>query len=407
MNQNKNKDIQTNKDKIIQKHNVYYKKVRNKEKMIITERFSIKLIQQVNKDLRHIGVGQILKSISSLYVTNNSTKNIKEVCRNCEVCIKNKTRGQHKYGLMSHLGPARKPFEIVSIDTIGGFGGSRSTKKYLHLLIDHFTRYAFIITSKTQSAHDFIKLVNKVTEPDEIGILLTDQYPGINSTEFKKFLNDKQITIIFTAVNAPFSNRLNERLNQTLVNKIRCKSYEDEQKRAWTTIAHDCVEIYNQTIHSVTGFSPAYLLYGTDVTILPKELRQERGKSVWMRDKKTAFNNTLKSHDYNKMRYDKNRKDREFNEGDMVYDENGNKLNRKKLDELRIGPYKIINERTNTIYEIDTGHRKTESNLFHVSKFIPVQMKEEEETSNEDIREDIEETKKKSTSEFSSPWGEM
>lgn len=392
MDQNKNKDIQTNKDKIIQKQNVYYKKIRNKEKIIITERFSIKLIQQVHKDLCHIGVGQMLKSISSLYVTNNLTKNIKDVCRNCEVCIKNKTRGQHKYGLMSHLGPAKRPFEIVSIDTIGGFGGSRSTKKYLHLLVDHFTRYAFIITSKTQSAHDFIKLVNKVTEPDEIGILLTDQYPGINSTEFKKFLSDKQITIIFTAVNAPFSNGLNERLNQTLVNKIRCKIYEDEQKRAWTTIAHECVEIYNQTNHSVTGFSPAYLLYGTDVTILPKELRQERGKSVWMRDKETAFNNTLKSHDYNKMRYDKNRKDKEFNEGDMVYVENGNKLNRKKLDQLRIGPYKIINKITNTIYEIDTGHRKTESNLFHVSKFIPVQIKEEEETGNENIREDMAET---------------
>lgn len=42
---------------------------------------------------------------------------------------------------MFQLGPAKNPFEIVSIDTIGGFGGSRSTKKYLHLLVDHFTRF--------------------------------------------------------------------------------------------------------------------------------------------------------------------------------------------------------------------------------------------------------------------------
>lgn len=62
---------------------------------------------------------------------------------------KNKTRGQGKFGLMSHLGPAREPFEIMSIDTIGGFGGSRSTKTYLHLLVDHFTRYTYILTSKT------------------------------------------------------------------------------------------------------------------------------------------------------------------------------------------------------------------------------------------------------------------
>lgn len=88
-------------------------------------------------------------------------------------------------------------------------------KKYLHLLVDHFTRYAFYLTSKTQSANDFVKLVSYTTETEDIGMLLTDQYPGINSREFKKFLNDKMIPMVFTAVNAPFSNGLNERLNQT------------------------------------------------------------------------------------------------------------------------------------------------------------------------------------------------
>lgn len=117
---------------------------------------------------------------------------------------------------MSHLGPATYLFEITSIDTIGGFGGSRSTKTYLHLLVDHFTRYAHILTSKTQSSSDFIKLVQKVTmQGNRISMILSDQYPGINSKGFKTFLEKENITIIFTAVNAPFSNGLNERLNQT------------------------------------------------------------------------------------------------------------------------------------------------------------------------------------------------
>lgn len=68
---------------------------------------------------------------------------------------------------MSYLGPATKPFEIISIDTIGGFGGSRSTNKYLHLLVDHYTRYTYILTSKTQCAKDFIKLVNNIAEIDK------------------------------------------------------------------------------------------------------------------------------------------------------------------------------------------------------------------------------------------------
>lgn len=273
---------------------------------------------------------------------------------------------------MSHLGPAREPFEIVSIDTIGGFGSSRSTKKYLHLLVDHYTRYAFIVTSKTQCANDFVKLVTKVTETGKIGILLTDQYPGINSKEFKEFLNNKQIQIIFTAVNSPFSNGLNERLNQTLVNKIRCKINENEEKRAWTTIAQECVKKYNETVHTVTGFSPSYLLYGTDATILPKELKEIKPHSNWMRDRLEAFENTVKSHNYNKLQFDKNRKKYEFNVGDMVYVENGNKMNRKKLDELKIGPYEIVEKISDSIFRINTDHKKTESNLFHITKLIPV-----------------------------------
>lgn len=93
---------------------------------------------------------------------------------------------------MSHLGPATKPFEIMSIDTVGGFGGSRSTKKYLHLLMDHFTRYAYILTSKTQNANDFKKLIEDIAEDNEIGMILTDQYPGISSKEFKNFLKEKE-----------------------------------------------------------------------------------------------------------------------------------------------------------------------------------------------------------------------
>lgn len=279
---------------------------------------------------------------------------------------------------MSQLGPATKPFEIMSIDTIGGFGGSRSTKKYLHLLVDHFTRYAFIATSKTQCASDFIKLLKNVLETDEIGVILTDQYPGINSREFKEFLDRNNVKLIFTAVNTPFSNGLNERLNQTLVNKIRCKMNEKEGKKAWTTVAKECVDKYNETEHSVTDFAPKYLLDGTDVTILPNELKIKKKEDDWIEDKKIALENTIKSHNYNKKLFDKNRKQYEFNIGDKVYVENGNRLNRRKLDELKIGPFEIIEKISNSIYKINTGKKKTESTFFHITKLQPMRTEEEE-----------------------------
>lgn len=352
--QEKNKEVQQLKNRLESNHNIYYKR----KKIILSERFCIEFIKNVHRNMGHIGINQMQKKINPFYTSKNLTKNIKRICKSCTVCIKNKSRGQDKIGLMSHLGPATKPFEIVSIDTIGGFGSSRSTKKYLHLLVDHFTRYAYIITSKTQNASDFIKLIKNITEKKNIGMILTDQYPGINSKEFKQFLDEEDIPIIFTAVNTPFSNGLNERLNQTLVNKIRCVINEKEKKMAWTIIAHNCVRKYNETEHTVTGFAPEYLLNGTDVTMLPMELKQEYPKHNLIQDRETALKNTIKSHNYNKKLFDKNRKYYEFNIGDKVFVENGNKLNRKKLEELKIGPYEITEKLSNLIYRVNTDQRK-------------------------------------------------
>lgn len=129
--------------------------------------------------------------------------------------------------------------------------------------------------------------------------------------------------------------------------------------------------------HTVTGFAPKYLLDGTDTSNIPEELKRKTNKDDWIKDKELALERTIKSHNYNKKLYDKNRKHHEYNTGDMVYIENGNKLNRKKLDNLRIGPFEIIKQISNSIYRIKTSKKKPETSLFHVSKLIPTSEVEE------------------------------
>ncbi|CAH2100541.1 unnamed protein product [Euphydryas editha] len=84
------------------------------------------------------GINQIESKIRPFYTAPNLLDNIKLICRQCEVCIKNKTRLNRKYGLMSQLGPAEKPLQIMSIDTVGGFGGNRSSKKVSTLVNGSF-----------------------------------------------------------------------------------------------------------------------------------------------------------------------------------------------------------------------------------------------------------------------------
>lgn len=319
--------------------------------------------------LGHIGTKQLTLTITRKFLFKNMYKNIKLICRTCDICIKNKTRIGNFKAPLSQLGPATRPLEIISLDTIGGFTGNNSRKKYLHLIIDHFTRYVFISTSKTQVAQDFIKLVKNVEKEGQIETLLTDQYAEINSKNFKKYLESKKINLIFTAVDCAFSNGLNERTSQILTNGIRCKIAENTN-RSWTSIAEECVKEYNNTIHSSTSFTPQYLLKGIDESIIPRELNHNNKHNL-ENNRSIALQNSMKIHDQNKKYYDKNKININYNVGDNVYIQNSNKLNRNKLDPIRIGPYRIIEKKSNLIYVINTKFKKKESNLFHASKLIP------------------------------------
>lgn len=90
--QRNNKNLQDIKNKMILRNNVYYKKIKTKEKIILSEDFSIKLIKQIHKDYCHIGMKQLQKKITPFYTTNNLIQNIKKICKNCTICIKKQNK---------------------------------------------------------------------------------------------------------------------------------------------------------------------------------------------------------------------------------------------------------------------------------------------------------------------------
>lgn len=254
----------------------------------------------------------------------------------------------------------------MSIDTVGGFGGNGSKKKYMHILIDHFSRYVWVHCSKYQTANEFITLIKKVTKNNQINRLLVDQYAGLNSAEFKSFLKDNKIKLIFTPVDNPSSNGMNERVNQTLVNRLRCK-LDDQSKKAWTKTAEEAVEEYNRTEHSITNYTPDFLLNGIQEKFSPLEEEIDLDKA-----KEDAVKRTLKSNEKNKVRIDKMRIDKEIKVGDWVYVEAESKLNRSKLKNVRIGPVEVVKKISPLIYQLKTGKKKKENNLFHKNRLIVI-----------------------------------
>lgn len=99
-------------------------------------------------------------------------------------------------------------------------------------------------------------------------------------------------------MDCPFSNGQNERTNQTLVNTIRCKISENRQ-RPWSTITEQCIENYNNTVHSTTKFTPSYLLNGIDNSFAPPELNKNNLENLKV-NREIAFVNSKKIHDQKK-----------------------------------------------------------------------------------------------------------
>lgn len=140
-----------------------------------------------------------------------------------------------------------------------------------------------------------------------------------------------------------------------------------DNKKAWTTIAQRCIDEYHDAIHSITGFAPSYLLYGKQLDTVPIEIREQND---FTKDRKLAHVNSLRNHEQNKERLKPKGKVHEFNIGDLVFIENGN--NREKLDEVRIGPFEIVEKRSNSVFSVKVNNNKTRnSRLYHRNKMIP------------------------------------
>ena len=352
---------------VIKKGDIAYKNLNGRQRILVSRKFGQWLINEIHEFYGHIGTKQILEILRPFYYMKNMDRVVEQFCKRCEICIKNKTRSGRPIGFLSKLGPPREPFEIMSIDTVGGLSGNRSPKKYLHILIDHFTRAVFISTSKTQNSTDIIQLIDSVAKNHNIKTIMTDRYPAMISREIKTYFRKRNIQCIHTPTNCAFSNGMNERVNQTLINRIRCKINSGDN-RSWPKIAIECVNDYNNTIHSVTKFTPNYLLNGKTSEIVPKDLLVTR--SNLENDRKNAYQNSMKNHLINKQRIDRIRKSWEFKVNDWVYIENGNRLNRKKIESIRKGPFRITKKVTSLIFEVQTGPgEKTE--IFHCNKLTP------------------------------------
>ncbi|UYV78601.1 hypothetical protein LAZ67_16002112, partial [Cordylochernes scorpioides] len=324
------------------------------------------ILREAHHKFNHPGISQLTRIISAQYFWSGMSIDIRAFVKNCNICQMSKTPKGPKYGELGELPESPLPFDLVSMDTIAGFSRYGSAKNYLHVVVDHATRFAWTFPSRSTSTTTYIQVIKKVLQSGCPKRLLTDRAPAFTSPRFRRFLISHNIQPMLTTSNHPQANGLSERLNATLTGKLRLLHLQ-HPRASWTMLQSKVVKAYNDTPHSVTGFPPTYLMDGS----LPKELSQHLDPYPSVTEsRRLALQRTKERHKIDKIRFDKNHRSPDFEVGDLVLTKIYQHPNTGKLVPYFSGPYEIIEVISPYTVRINRPNQaqNLETEIIHVNK---------------------------------------
>ena len=183
----------------------------------------------------------------------------------CQICAKMGSNKDRYTPEILRLPSVTRPWQRVSIDTMGPLPDSLTHNKYVVLAVDHFTKYV-IGTALSEStalavAHFLIdEVFFKYGAPD---IILTD-----NGSEYKNELEGHILTALgthhrFIAAYHPCANGQVERLNAPVKSSI-ASLCNDHTHKDWDQHLAPAIFAYNISVHETTGFTPFFLNHGRE-----------------------------------------------------------------------------------------------------------------------------------------------
>ena len=176
----------------------------------------------------------------------------------CSRCLKRKSTPQ-----VAPLQPilVSQPLELVHLDYLS-LEPSKGNIENVLVITDHFTRYALVYASKTQTAQATARILwdNFIFHYGFPEQFISDQGRNFESDLIQELCKIAGVKKLHTTPYHPQSNGQCERFNSTLCNMLGTLS--DEEKSDWKSHLGCMTHAYNCTKHASTTYSPYYLMFG-------------------------------------------------------------------------------------------------------------------------------------------------
>jgi transposase InsO family protein len=296
----------------------------------------------------HQGLKRKQNYLKTRYFWPTLMKDVEEYIQKCESCATMKG-GRNPLAPLGELPETTEPMQITSIDICGPYSVTSRNNKYLLTFIDHFLRYPEAIPIPSQDTGTVAKaLVTQVfTRHGCRQVLSSDRGTNFMSSLFQemcKLMHIKKINS--TSFNPKMQGKVEKfhaGLNQTM------SHYVNKYGNNWDDLVDYALMVHRAMPHTITKFSPFYLLYGREMRLPTtndlnaclssgtKDVNSGDPIDIHIRtlaERLTEAYKTVEEHNRvgrakQKIQYDKNTKLVTFSVGDYIY-----------LKEMAIGPGK-------------------------------------------------------------------
>ncbi|GFO31661.1 gypsy retrotransposon integrase-like protein 1 [Plakobranchus ocellatus] len=327
----------------------------------------------------HSGFRKTLSAIRDYFSWPGVCSDVKNYITSCHLCQIKPRTGRDQPAPFQQVPIVGEPFERVVIDLVGPLPVSCDKYEYLLTLVDVSTRWAEAVPQRKITAKDvagaLFSIFTRLGFPKEIQSDRGQQFMSNLLAEFNSLCDIKHFV---STPYHPQTNGIVERFHSTLKSIIRKLSHESPSE--WSCFVPAALFAYRGQVHSSTGFSPFYLLFGrvprgpmqilSDV-FLNKNLSRDTSFQYQYvinlhnrirKDWQIAQESMRDSASESRLRHEPKSRLKHFIPGNEVLVLLSTSDNKLVLSYK--GPYTVVEKRTGVVYLVDLGDRRC---TFHVN----------------------------------------